>query len=382
MKHSWENMKLSRVLSQYREEIWVDDTQEYPQLTNSKCDGIGLRGKKMGAEIGRKRQFVVNLDKYPNTITFTRQTIQVDEAIGLCPPEVNGCIVTENMPLFSVKNAEPKFIEYFFKTRIFLDQLHKTAALGTSQQSVHEDIFLNYEIPLPPLPEQQGIVSKIENAKQRIEQIKNLRTEQQKEIQNFLFSIFTESENTFSKKNFGSFLIPSDKFEEPVMGKNYRQVGVRWWGGGAYERETIDGSQTSYKSFVRLEKNNFLFNKIWVRHGALAVVKENTVGCYASGEFPTYTYNENAINPKWIDFIINLPIFWQRCSNLSQGTSGKNRIKPNEFLKMGIPLPPIEEQNRIVFLLDKLNLVTTNHTDTDKLLTELTPSLLEEAFKG
>ena len=163
---TWEIVKLSHVLTQYREEIWVDDTKEYNQLTNSKYEGVILRGKTTGADIGRKRQFVVNLDMYPNTITFTRQTIQADEAIGFCPPEVNGCIVTENMPLFTVKNINPKFLDYYFKTRFFLDQLHNTTALGTSQKTIHEDIFLNYEIPLPPDEEQIRIIDLLEKYNQ------------------------------------------------------------------------------------------------------------------------------------------------------------------------------------------------------------------------
>lgn len=30
-----------------------------------------------------------------------------------------------------------------------------------------------------------------------------------------------------------------------VPGRSYRTIGVKWWGEGAYERATIDGSQTA-----------------------------------------------------------------------------------------------------------------------------------------
>ena len=33
-----------------------------------------------------------------------------------------------------------------------------------------------------------------------------------------------------------------------IPGKLYRTIGVRWWGEGAYERETIDGSTTAAKT--------------------------------------------------------------------------------------------------------------------------------------
>ncbi len=382
MKHNWETKKLSTVLTQYREEIWVNDTKEYLQVTNSKYDGIVLRGKKMGIEIGRKRQFVVNLDRYPHTITFTRQTIQVDEAIGLCPPEVNGCIVTENMPLFSVENAEPKFVEYFFRTRLFLDQLKKTAALGTSQQSVHEDIFLSYEIPLPTRLEQKQIVSKIESVKLKREEIQQLRSEQEIELINLKYSIYCDAEKDFENVPLSSLLTFSDNWEKPTAGTIYRQMGVRVWAEGGYERETIEGSQTQYSFFMKVEADDLVINKIWVRNGALAVVPKELNGCFVSTEFPTFKYDHNILNPKWIGFLIKQKKFWELCDVKSFGTSGKNRIKPEQFLKIEIPLPPIEEQNRIVSLLDKLNEVKTNHTQTEKELTQLLPSLLDKAFKG
>ncbi len=336
----------------------------------------------MGFEIGRKRQFIVNLDKYPNTITFTRQTIQVDEAIGLCPPEVNGCIVTENMPLFSIENAEPKFVEYFFRTRLFLDQLHKTAALGTSQQSVHEDIFLSYEIPLPPLPEQQRIVSKIESVKQKREEIQQLRSEQEKELRNLKYSIYCDAEKDFENVLLSSLLSFSENWEKPTAGTFYRQMGVRVWGEGGYERENIEGSQTQYSFFMKVETDDLVIDKIWVRNGALAVVHEELNGCFVSTEFPTFKYDHNVLNPKWIEFLIKQKKFWELCDAKSFGTSGKNRIKPEQFLRVGIPLPPIEEQNRIVSLLDKLNEVKTHHKQTEQELNELLPSVLDKAFKG
>ncbi len=153
---------LSKVLAPYRVEIWIDDNTNYKQLTISKYEGIKQRGHKIGYDIGRKRQFVIDLDKYPNTILYTRQTLQQDEAIGLAPYEVNGCIATENMPMFSVIDAEPLYVHYFFKSNFFLKQLHKTSAKGTSQQTIHEDTFLKYQIPLPERTIQKEVIRIIE----------------------------------------------------------------------------------------------------------------------------------------------------------------------------------------------------------------------------
>jgi len=46
--------------------------------------------------------------------------------------------------------------------------------------------------------------------------------------------------------------------------------------------------------------------------------------------------------------------FWNQCDEKSRGTSGKNRIRPEKFLQITIPLPPLEEQRRIVGRIEAL----------------------------
>ena len=100
MRH-WKTRKLSDFLTPYRIEHIVQDDVTYRQVTISKNYGISFRGVKLGKNIGRKRQFLIDLKKHQNTILFTRQGV-LDGAIGIAPAEVDGCIVTENMPMMSV----------------------------------------------------------------------------------------------------------------------------------------------------------------------------------------------------------------------------------------------------------------------------------------
>jgi type I restriction enzyme S subunit len=39
----------------------------------------------------------------------------------------------------------------------------------------------------------------------------------------------------------GEVVDPVGRAESPIPGKTYRQIGVKLWGEGAYEREPIDG---------------------------------------------------------------------------------------------------------------------------------------------
>lgn len=152
----------------------------------------------------------------------------------------------------------------------------------------------------------------------------------------------------------GKVVQPVNRGEEVKSGTLYRQIGVRLWGQGAYERETIDGRETQYKTLNRVETDDIIVNKIWARNGSVAVVSTDLAGCYGSGEFPTFSPDTKQLCPRWFHWITKTKFFWQACDEKSRGTSGKNRIRPDKFLEIEIPLPPLDEQQRIVARIEAL----------------------------
>ena len=155
--------------------------------------------------------------------------------------------------------------------------------------------------------------------------------------------------------------VPLSDVVEPVQrtvpvepGKSFRTLGVKWWGEGAYERQTIDGSQTAASTLNKVRENDLIINKIWVRHGSVAVVPPEVAGCCGSNEFPTFEFRRERVLPRWMHWYSKTRELWLKCDALSQGTSGKNRIRPEKFLTITIPLPPLVEQQRIVNRIDRL----------------------------
>lgn len=157
---SWKKVKLKQILKQYRIEHLVQNDIEYKQVTISKYDGVTFRGTKMGREIGRKRQFQIDLKKFPNTLMFVRQGVQ-DGSIGIAPFEVDGCIATENMPMFSVEGINLDYLQFLLKSPYFYDELNKIQTTGSAQKSIHEREILEIEIPFPDIEEQEDIVQQL-----------------------------------------------------------------------------------------------------------------------------------------------------------------------------------------------------------------------------
>lgn len=155
--------------------------------------------------------------------------------------------------------------------------------------------------------------------------------------------------------------VPLSEIAKPVLrpvavvpGESYRTIGVKWWGQGAYERETIDGASTAAKTLSIVRQGDLIINKIWVRHGSTAIATDAVDGCAASGEFPTFELDNAKVLPRWLHWQTKTREFWAKCDSLSRGTSGKNRIKPELFLTVTIPLPPLAEQQRIVARIEQL----------------------------
>ena len=148
----------------------------------------------------------------------------------------------------------------------------------------------------------------------------------------------------------------------PHPGKTYRQIGVRLWGQGAYERAKLNGAETRYSHLFEVREGDIIVNKIWARNGSVSVVTSELAGCVGSPEFPTYEIELARMMPDWFRWFTRFSDLWDQCNQLSRGTSGKNRLRPEKFLNVRIPLPPLDEQRRIVARLDRVAMLIEEAT--------------------
>ena len=186
-------VKFSEVLKQYKIYHFVEDDTEYRQVTISIHKGVSFRGTKFGRDIGRKRQFVIDLEAYPNTFIFTRQGVQ-NGSYGIAPKEVHGCVVTENMPMFSIEpTLNPEYLEYYLQTNHFQDQLQALNASGSAQKSIHEKVLLQLNILLPDIEEQKSIVDEIKSVENKQSKVLEELQTQSKLINKLRSSILSDA---------------------------------------------------------------------------------------------------------------------------------------------------------------------------------------------
>jgi type I restriction enzyme S subunit len=79
-------------------------------------------------------------------------------------------LVTNDFPLFDVKaeRLSPGNLQWLCRTASFVELCQRASEGTTNRVRLKEGEFIALEVPLPPLPEQQRIVARIDDASSEI----------------------------------------------------------------------------------------------------------------------------------------------------------------------------------------------------------------------
>lgn len=150
-------------------------------------------------------------------------------------------------------------------------------------------------------------------------------------------------------------LVPINNFAQQVKrpialkaDQFYRTMGVRLWGKGAYERETKSGNEIKASKMFIVRTGDLIINRIWAQKGSCGVIEKALDGCVVTQDFPVFQLDQSRVLFDWMTYISQSQWFWEGCEEKSRGTSGRERIQTEDFLNIKVPLPPLEDQRRIV----------------------------------
>ena len=149
---------------------------------------------------------------------------------------------------------------------------------------------------------------------------------------------------------------PVSRPEKVDPEKTYRILGARWYAHGLYVKDTLIGSLIRADKVFRVEKGDFVYNRLFAWKGSFAVATEANAGCYVSNEFPCFAINQDRADATFLWRYFSRVSAWDEALGLSTGgtPTSRNRLKEEKFLAMKIPLPPLQEQRRIVARIEEL----------------------------
>lgn len=383
MKHNWEMQRIGEFVKQSENSVALIPTETYSLLGMS-LEGRGLfvREQKRGAEIGSKSLNRVNSGEFIYSRLFAWKG-----AFDFVKPDFQGCYVSDEYPSFVVdeKKADVKFLHYYFnQSKVWKEvEQYCIGVTKASRNRFKEKFFLNFEINLPSLKEQQRIVSKIESIKQHIEQIKKLRIEQTKDINNLLFSKYTELIKDADWLPMKEVAPINRRQVEINPDETYFEIGVRSFGRGLFENPSFVGAELTWQKPFWMKEGDLLFSNIKAWEGAVALIPKKYNGWVGSHRYITCLPNLELINPEFLYYYFRTQEGIEKLSSASPGTADRNRTLNTKMLhQILIPVPDITLQEVFVVLLHKVNAIKEQPNETGKELTELIPALLDKAFKG
>lgn len=344
-----------------------------------KHQGVELRCLKKGSEIGSK-QYLAKTGQFIISKIDAR-----NGAMGIIPESLDNAIVTGDFLLydFNTKLIIPQYFSYISQTPFFDNSCKICSEGSTNRVRLKLDRFLNLSIELPPIQTQEKVVLKIEKVKSRLDEIQSLREEQTKDINNFLYSKYTdliENAEWLPMKDVAPII------RRPVVLKDeglYPELGIRCFGKGTFHKPALTGTEVANKKIFQIKKGDLVFSNVFAWEGGIAVAKEEDNDRYGSHRFISCIAVEEKALAEFLCYHFLSPKGLEDINACSPGGAGRNKtLGLDKLMKISVPIPSIELQREFVELLEKTNAIKEHHKQTEQELTELMPSLLDKAFKG
>lgn len=133
-------------------------------------------------------------------------------------------------------------------------------------------------------------------------------------------------------------------------------VGMRLYGAGPFHRELKPALQIAKKSHFVIRSGDVIYNKLFAWKGTFGVVPPELDGMFVSDKFPTYELDRSRVDEGWLRWYFRCPALWDQAQAMSIGSAALSKLtlNPPKFLLLTMPLPPIDEQRRVVARLEEL----------------------------
>jgi type I restriction enzyme S subunit len=249
---------IGKFLKRNKTNILVRNDKTYKRVTiKTNNGGVFLRDIAKGDKIGTKKQFTVKSGQFIVSKIDAR-----NGAFGVVTDEIDGAIITGNFWTFDVDYnlINPHYLSLIATTPEFIRFCEKSSTGSTNRHYLQQDLFLEVQIPLPPLNDadaiKQGLSTAITQEKLVAEYNQKIK-EAEEAKQN---TIDKEAEiETYLYNELG---IQKTEKKEAVKGLHFVKFkDIDEWGFG---RSTeLLGLKSSKHTITNLGKKDFLYTDLF-----------------------------------------------------------------------------------------------------------------------
>ncbi len=287
------------------------------------------------------------------------------------------------------KNILPKFFVYYSQLNYYFNMIMNNAT-GATRLRISKKNLSKIPVPIPPLKEQKRIVAKLDNLFAKIDKAIALHQKNIDEANVFMASVlndvFVELEEKYEK-------IPLFDVADVNRGKSkHRPRNDKKLFGGNYPfiqtgdvrnaNKYIDTFSETYSEFglsqSKLWKKGTICMTIAANIGDVAIL--NIDSCFPDSVVGIYSENNSN------DFLYYFLLTLKQQLESQATTTAQMNINLKILQTIGVPLPPLKTQQKVVSYLDeisnKMEKIKNHKKKKMQSLKALKASILDKAFKG
>ena len=253
-----------------------------------------------------------------------------------------------------------KFIYYYMKS--MQEFIYKNMRSGAAQPHVYAKDIANLNFPLFSLEEQQRIVAKLDAVFAEIDKIKKLEETKLKKnetlIQNFIDKIFKDNKNLHKLSDCTQINPPKSEVNDlddaiEVSFMPMKDIEINNKLAIPKQKRKLKDVKSSYTYF---SEGDVLLAKITpcFENGKMGIASNllNGIG-FGSSEYIVFRPNKNLKND-WLYYFLNRNSFRIAGAQNMSGAVGHKRVDKNFIENTLIPIPSLEEQEKILSTLKSL----------------------------
>jgi type I restriction enzyme S subunit len=386
----YSRVKMADVLQVDLDPVPVDPTVTYPMVgIYSFGRGLFDREPVQGSNTSYRRFYRLADDH-----VVMSQLFGWEGALALSSSSFSGKYVSPQFPTFRCRaeKINREFLGWFLKTQSLWEYLGTCASgLGDRRRTLTPEALLNASIPLPPIEEQERVVSIINRAAARAKEITDTRIKEDEGCEQLLITMAHRKDLATENKlglgwrqmQLGDVIRYAQEAHTVDPIQMYPNCGIYSFGRGLFRKPPIGGLATSASTLYRIKNQQFIYSRLFAFEGAYGIVTPEFDGCFVSGEYPTFDCDPKHIRAEFLWAYFKSPDIW---SSLAAGSKGighrRQRVLPDKILAHELWVPPIEYQNKIAKVLKSLQDAKPIQTDLHRQLDALMPAILDKAFKG
>ena len=412
--------RIGSFLTRRKEAIDIQDGIIYKRVTvSTKGGNITIRDEKDGKLIGTKKQFVIHEGQFLLSKIDAR-----NGAYGVVPAIAEGAIITGNFWTYDVdyERINPQFLTLVTKTQQFLDFAEKSSNGTTNRHYLQEEAFLNQQIPLPSIEEQELILKeyngKVKEADFLLQQADDILKDkntylkkmlkfyynknERKGLLNFLhfidvrrwdvpfYSSQSKVESMYDTTTLGNcmelYMIDNNNHSLRVETYNTPEKQFHYIGMENVEKDTgvlnsfqIVNGKSIKSQTVRIPKGFMIYGKLRPYLNKYWENNEDYDDIVCSSEFLCFLPKKE-LNKSFFKYILSSYIIQEQIADSMTGAR-MPRIDESIFKNIVVPIPPRSVQDSIsTYLIERDEEISRLKCESKELKASATNMFLTEIF--